>query len=117
MSQTLERRVREQRARVLVRSLDYRQRHLAGGVWLKLRRVLADVDSAYVIPGDEARKLIAEGHRAEPVGHELDPPKIIVIASAARIATIVSARPVPIRLSGELLAAECLALTPFETTA
>jgi hypothetical protein len=116
MSPTLERRVREQRARVLMRSLAYRQRHLARGVWFELRRVLADAAAAYVIPEDEARKLVAEGHRAEPVGLALEPPKLIVVASSARIAQIASAQPVPMRLSGELLAATCLALTPFGTT-
>jgi hypothetical protein len=114
MSPTLERRVREQRARRLLGSLDYRQRRHARGVWFRLRRVLADASAAYVIPEAEARKLIAEGHRAEPAGQELEPAKLIVIASPARIARIGSARPLPVRLSGELLAATCLALTPFE---
>jgi hypothetical protein len=117
MSPAFERRIREQRARMLVRSLDYRQRRHARGVWFRLRRVLADASMAFVIPEDEARTLIAEGHRAEPVGQELEPPKLIVMASSARIARIASAQPVPMRLGGELLAATCLALTPFETTA
>jgi hypothetical protein len=112
-----ERRIRAQRARVLVRSLDYRQRRHARGVWFRLRRVLADAGAAFVIPENEARLLIAEGHRAQPVGQELDPPKLIVMASSARIAQIASAQPVPVRLGGELLAAACLALTPFEETA
>jgi hypothetical protein len=86
-------------------------------MWFRLRRLLADAHAAYVIPRDEARTLIAEGYRAEPVGQELEPPKFIVVASAARIAQIASARPVPVRLTGEILAAECLALTPFETPA
>ena len=85
-------------------------------MWFRLRRVLADAGAAYVIPEDEARTLIAEGHRPEPVGQELEPPKLIVMASSARIAQIASAQPVPVRLGGELLAATCLALTPFETT-
>jgi len=111
---TLERRVREQRARLLVRSLDYSQRRHARGVWFRLRRLLADAGAAYIIPEDEARTLVAEGHREEPVGLELDPPKLIVMASSARIAQITSAQPVPIRLGGDLLAARTLALTPFE---
>ncbi len=115
MSLTLERRVRELRARVLIRSWNYRQRHHAHGAWMRLRRVLADASAAYTIPSDEARKLIADGHCAEPVGLALEPPKLIVIARADRIAQIASATPVPVRLSGELLAAECLALTSFDT--
>lgn len=117
MTPALERRVRQLRARVLVRSWEYRQRRHARGVWFRLRRVLADASAAFVIPLDEARKLIAEGHRAHPVGHELEPPKLIVFAQADRLAQIASARSVPVRLSGELLEAECLALTPFEPTA
>ena len=79
-----------------------------------MRRVLADASAAHVIPSDEARKLIAEGHRAEPVGGEMEPPKLIVFVQAARLARIASARPVPVRLSAELLTAGCLALTPFD---
>jgi len=110
-----ERRLREQRARVLMRSQDYRQRHHARGVWFRLRRVLAGADAAYVIAEDDARTLAAEGCRIEPVGDALEPRKLIVIASRERIAMIASAQQVPVRLSGELLAAKCLALAPFET--
>ena len=117
MSPAYARRIREQRARMLVRSLDYRQRRHARGTWFRLRRLLADASAAFVIPEDEARKLVAEGHHAEPVGQELEPPKLIVVVSPARIEQIVSARPVPMRLGGELLAATCLALTPFEENA
>jgi spermidine synthase len=116
MSPILERRIREQRARVLMRSFDYRQRHHARGVWFRVRRVLADARAAYVIPENDARTLIAEGHRVEPVGQELEPPKLIVIASSARISQIASAHPVPVRLGGDLLTAQFLALTPFEPT-
>ncbi|MBI1876032.1 MAG: hypothetical protein HYS05_19375 [Acidobacteria bacterium] len=100
---------------MVVRSWDYRQRRHARGVWFRLRRVLADASAAYVIPRDEAQRLVAEGRRAEPVGEELEPPKVIVFVAAERLARIASARPVPVRLGGEVLAAECLALIPFET--
>ena len=116
MNASTERRLGQLRARVLVRAWDYRQRRHARGMWFRLRRVLADASAAFVIPSDEGRKLMAEGHRAEPVGHELEPPKLIVFAQADRVAQIASARSVPVRLSGELLEAECLALTPFEPT-
>ena len=117
MNPSLERRVKQLRSRVLVRLWDYRQRRHARGVWFRLRRVLTDASAAYVIPADEARRLIAEGYRAEPVGAEIEPPKLIVIVPAARLAQIASARPVPVRLGREWLSAECLALTPFDTTA
>jgi hypothetical protein len=117
MSPSLQRRLRQLRSRVLVRSWDYRQRRHTRGVWFRLRRVLADASEAYAIPIEEARELIAEGHRAEPVGQQLEPPRLIVFAPAARVARIASAGPLAVRLSGELLAAECLALVPFEPRA
>jgi hypothetical protein len=109
-----ERRLREFRSRILIRAWDYRQRHHARGVWFRLRLVLANARDAYVIPREEALKLIAEGLRPEPVGQELEPPRLILFVSAERVASIADARPLPVRLDAELLGAECLALTPFE---
>ena len=117
MSGPLEQRVRQQRSRVLVRAWGYRQRRHARGVWFRLRRVLADASTAHVISDDDARQLESEGFRSEGVGAELEPPKTIVFVTAERIARLVSARPIPVRLSGELLAARSLALAPFETGA
>lgn len=117
MTPSVERRLRELRSRVLVRSWDYRQRRHARGVWFRLRRLLADAREAHVIPREEALKLIAEGHRPEPVGQELDPPRLILFVPGERLARIALARPVPVRLEAELLAAECLALTPFDAPA
>lgn len=114
MNPSLERRVRQLRSRVLIRAWDYRQRRHARGVWFRLRRLLADASAAYALPLGEGRVLIAEGHSAEPLGGELEPPRLIVFVPAPRLAQIASARPLPVRLSRELLAAECLALTPFE---
>lgn len=116
MNRSFERRVRQLRSRVVVRSWDYRQRRHARGVWFRLRRVLADASAAYVITRGEAERLVAEGHRIEPIGQEIEPPKLIVLAPAGRVAQMASARPVPVRLGVEVLAAECLVLIPFETT-
>jgi len=80
---SFERRLRQQRSRVAIRSWDYRQRRHARGVWYKLRRTLVDAQT-YFVP-------------------------------AARLAQIASSRPLPVRLEAELLRAECLALTAFET--
>jgi hypothetical protein len=115
MNPALERRIRERRARVLVRSWDYRQRRHARGMWFRLRRVLADANAAFAISCEDATRLIEEGYRAEPVGDELEPPKRIVFTRAERVAQIATARAVPVGLGPELLEAECLALTPFET--
>jgi hypothetical protein len=117
MSATLERRLREMRSRVLVRSWDYRQRNLARGVWFRLRRVLADAREAFIVPLEEARGLVGEGARVASVGSELEPPKLIVFATAERVASIRSARPVPVRLSPDVLAAEALVLVPFDARA
>lgn len=115
MTAALERRVEELRRRVLVRSWEYRQRHHARGVWFRLRRLLADASAAFVIPAEEARTLLAEGFRAEPLGQALEPPKVILFVPGDRVARIASARPVQVGLGREVLEAEYLALTPFET--
>ena len=114
MTPAAERRIREQRVRVLVRSWNYRQRHHARGVWFRLRRVLADASAAFVVGPDDAAALIAEGCHVEPVGEALEPPKVILFAPAARAARIASARAVPVRLGRDVLAAQHLVLTPFE---
>jgi hypothetical protein len=113
MIDDLERRVRQVRSRVAVRAWEYRQRHHAKGVWLRLRRALADAQAAFVIPDGEAERLIAEGFRPEAVGRELEPPKIILFLPAARVARLVGAREIPVRLEVELLEAPALALVRF----
>ena len=114
MSATLERRVRQYRSRMLIRAFDYRQRHHAGGVWFRLRRLLAGTSQAYVVSENDAGQLRQEGFRVEPVGREVDPPKMIVIAPAQRVAALASARAVPVTLGGDLLSARCLVLVPFD---
>lgn len=115
MSAVLERRAAALRRRVMVRSWEYRQRHHARGVWFRLRRALADASAAFEIPAEEAGHLIAEGYKVEPVGEALEPPKVIVVVPAERMARVTGVRPVPLRLGRELLQARYLALTPFES--
>lgn len=115
MTSALERRLRQLRSRVLVRSWEYRQRRHARGVWFRLRRVLSDASEVHAVAREEARELVREGHAPEPVGEDLQPPKLIVFAPAARVARLASARPLAVRLSAELLLTECLVLVPFET--
>ncbi len=114
MTPALERRVREQRARVLVRSWDYRQRRHARGMWFRLRRVLAEASAAFVVAPEDAAALVEEGCRADPVGDALEPRKLIVFAAAERVARIGSARAVPLRLGRDVLEARHLVLTPFD---
>jgi hypothetical protein len=115
MTPALERRLRAHRARVLIRSFDYRQRHHAGGVWFRLRRVLADASAVYAVSEQDAQRLLAEGRRIAPVGSELQPPKLILLAPASRVAELASAQPVPVRLGAPLLAASRLVIIPFQT--
>ena len=75
--------------------------------------MLTDADAAYAVSGEDARALIAEGCRPEPVGAELNPPKTVVFVPHERLPRLPSARPVPLRLGIDLLAAEHLALTPL----
>ena len=110
----LERRLRQFRSRVLIRQWNYRQRRHARGSWFQLRRVLADAAEAYVVPGPDMNRLLEEGYRAEPVGDAFEPPKVIVFVPRERIASIAAARPIPVRLEGDLLAAEHLALVRFD---
>jgi hypothetical protein len=102
------------RSRVLVRAWHYRQRGHADGAWYRLRRVLADTSEAWAVSPQDARQLAAEGYPVEPVGGELAPPKQIVRVPADRVAKAPSARPVSLRLGADLLAAEGLALVPFD---
>lgn len=113
MNPGMERRLRQLRSRVLVRSWAYRQRRHANGAWFELRRVLAEASTAYLVSAKDVQRLIEEGHLPEPAGNAFQPPKVIVFAAPDRVARIRGARPVPVRLGGELLAGEHLVLVPF----
>ncbi|HSD26691.1 MAG TPA: hypothetical protein VLL75_05260 [Vicinamibacteria bacterium] len=65
------------------------------------------------VPRDEAERLIAEGFRPDPVGWELSPSRLILVVPPGRAAQIPTARPLAVRLSAELLAAECIVLVAF----
>jgi hypothetical protein len=111
------RRLRELRSRLVIRAFDHRQRRHARGVWFRFRRVLTSAREAYALHLEEAKQLIAEGHRPEPVGRELEPKRIILFVSAERVGRIPGARALAVRLSAEMLSVECLALVPFEAEA
>ena len=113
MTDELERRVRQVRSRVAVRAWGYRQRHHAKGVWVRLRRVLAEAQAAYVIPATEAERLLAEGFQPEAVGQALEPPKLVLFAPGERAARIPGAQEIPVRLDAALLAAQALVLVRF----
>ena len=106
-------RVRRIRSRAAVRAWEYRQRRHSKGTWYRLRRVLADSRACWVVPEDEAQRLIDEGHLPEPAGHQLQPPKNIFRLSAERIEAIPDRKQIRVGLHSELLAASCLVLEPF----
>jgi hypothetical protein len=112
--EALQQRAREVRARSLVRRWQYRQRHLAAGVWFRLRRVLADAEQAFVIDEYDARRLVEEGYAPEPCGSELAPAKTMVFVDEARLAGLASRRRIPVTLGPELLTHPALALVPFD---
>jgi len=114
VTRALNQRVSEFRARVLVRSWEYRQRHHARGVWFRLRRVLAGASAAFVVSAVDAAALAAEGYRFEPISRALEPQKSILFVPAERVARIASARAIAVRLNRELLEAQYLVLTPFD---
>jgi hypothetical protein len=77
-----------------------------------------DPAEAYVLEDDRLPLLVfgkGARHQPEPVARELEPPRVILFVPAARVARIAAARRLAVRLSAELLSAECLALVPFET--
>ena len=107
-------RARAVRSRAAVRVWHYRQRHLASGVWFRLRRVLSDANAAYVISEVDAARLIAGGCRPEPCGLELAPEKTILFISESQLSTLDAPRAIRVALGPELLTARTIALVPFD---
>ena len=106
----LRRRAAEVRARALTRHWEYRQRHHSKGVWFRLRRVLAETRGAFVISEGDARKLLDEGFRKEPIGTALFPQKTLIVVPPERAELIAERTAFPVRLGAEFLAARFLAL-------
>lgn len=113
MSAALERRAGLARSRAAVRAWEYRQRRHAKGVWFRLRRVLTGAEMAFAISDDDAAALITEGFSADPVGAELQPPRMIVAVPRTRAERIPSRRPLAVRLDAEMLAARAVVVVRF----
>jgi hypothetical protein len=109
----MHRRARAVATRAAVRRWQYRQRHHAAGVWLRLRRVLAAAETVYAIPPGEASALVAEGYVPERCGLEIAPAKTIVFVDRRRADAIAGRQTIPARLGPEFLAAPALALVRF----
>ena len=106
-------RVRAVKARAAVHAWQYRQRRLAAGAWFRLRRVLTRARTAFVISDADARRLVADGYRAEPCGRELSPEKTLIFVDESRLSSIANRREIPVRLGPEFFAASSVALVPF----
>jgi hypothetical protein len=71
--------------------------------------VLAEAQAAYVIPDEDASRLLAEGYQAVACGREVAPPKTILFLDTLRLERIESRCPIPVGLGPAFLAA---ALSP-----
>jgi hypothetical protein len=78
--------------------------------------VLADARSAYVISGEDAARLVAEGHTPAPCGAEVAPEKTILFVNEERLSHVESRRPIAVGLGPEFLTARAIALVPFDET-
>jgi hypothetical protein len=107
-------RARAVKTRAAVRDWRYRQRHLAAGVWFRLRRVLADARAAYSITDEDARALISEGCTPEPSGFDVTPEKTILFVGESRLGSLQARQPIPVGLGPEFLSARAIALIAFD---
>jgi len=112
--ESLEKRVRAARSRAAIRAWEYRQRNHAKGMWHRLRRLLADASAAYALTEPAARELLAEGYPPDPVGERMEPPKILLWATAERLGSIIEKHPIPVRLGADFLTARYVALVRFD---
>ena len=113
METVLQRRLKQIRSRLAVRSWEYRQRNLTHGVWFRLRHVLAYASKAYVIPEGEVAGLLAAGYTPEPVGQELLPEKTLIFLPAEQAEAIPGAKEIEVRLTAPFLEARAVALVRF----
>ncbi len=116
MSDSLHAQARRVRALATVRPWEYRQRNHSKGVWFRLRRVLADAESAFAIPCSAVEQLEQEGCRRESVGIEIEPHTAILFVPAERREEISEKRPLRVALDADFFATPCVALIRFHCT-
>jgi hypothetical protein len=109
----LDDRVRGIQGRLAMRAWEYRQRNHSKGVWLRVRRVLADAQHAFIIDEGDAAMLANLGYRPEPAGLELQPPRELWFVPRDVLDRLNSAQEVAVRLSADLLGAKHVALLRF----
>ena len=108
----LHRRLGEMNQRLLVRRWEYRQRKLSKGVWLRLRRLLIDAESAWELEADAADVLRDAGVTPEAAGLELHPPKEIFFVQPEQLERLDARRAIAARLGADFLEARVIALVP-----
>jgi hypothetical protein len=104
-------RARRIHERAVIRAWEYRQRHHAGGVWFRLRRVLVDAARAFVISEADAHWLEQQGVRPLPVGGELSPAKRMFFVTPEQLEALATCE-LPVRLTADFLQASAIALLP-----
>jgi hypothetical protein len=109
----LERRLRAIRARAAIKRHEIRQIPHAGGVWFRLRRLLADAERVLLVSAEQAAELIAEGFSAEAIGAEFEPAKTIICVPADRVAGLAGVREARPAMSVEILSAPWLVIVRF----
>lgn len=114
---SLERRIKEVRARARIQRWQYRQRNLAAGAWAHFREALAQAEHAFAIDEATARALLDEGATPDARGAMLEPPRTLLWISPERAARLEAARPLVLRLDADLLATRRLALVAFDQVA
>jgi len=102
---TLEQRVARMRQRLVVRAWEYRQRDLAKGVWTKVRRLLVDAESAWIIDAADVEIVRAAGIRPESDGLRLQPPKEIRFVSSEVLSTLPSRQTIDLGMNAAFLEA------------
>jgi len=107
-------RIREIRTRGRIRRWEYRQRNLAHGAWLRFRTALAHAERAFRISPELYAELVANGGRIDDRGASLEPPRHIVWITPAQTEALHDIHELTLRLDAEMLAAEHLALVPFD---
>ena len=111
---SLHRRLKKLKSRVLIHRWELRQRDYSKGSWFRLRRALSSADEAYSIPAPAAEELESQGLKQLPVGSEFDPPLKMYWVSRLALEQISGHRRLALRLDAAFLRAGAIALVPFD---
>ena len=107
-------RIRQARSRAAVLKWESRQAGLAGGVWYRLRRLLAYSSAVLAVDDATMDELVSGGFAVSPVGEQIEPKKRIVLLSPADCHRLRAARPLPVGLGPEVLAERNLVLVLWD---